>query len=440
MACAQTGSGKTAAFILPVMTGMMNNGLTGSQMSMIQAPQAIVIAPTRELANQIFYEAYKFARGTMLKPCVCYGGVSAGHQLSKIEAGCHLLVATLTLMDFIGRRKISLEGLKYLILDEADRMLDMGFEPVIRELASNPNFPAKTERQTLMFSATFPEEIQRLAGEFLNDYLFLTVGRVGSATADIEQNICQVSEFEKRDKLVEILNDAGSDRILVFVETKRMADFLASYLSQTGFPTTSIHGDRQQREREEALYDFKKGRTPVMVATSVAARGLDIQDVKHVINYDLPKEIEEYVHRIGRTGRIGNKGKATSFFQSDKDANIARSLVKVLGDAEQDVPDWLEEQAESAIGTNYGPAGGRFGGRDTRRFDKGNSDGGHNDDFNINGGDDAWGINDSKNTGDVPSPYAEDNVSHLYCGSGKLPKTYFKFRSPMIHVVYRQSK
>ena len=396
MACAQTGSGKTAAFVLPVMTGMINNGLTGSQMSEIQAPQALVIAPTRELANQIYYEARKFAYGTMLKACVCYGGVSVGHQLSQIERGCHLLVATPgRLMDFINRRKISLHALKYLVLDEADRMLDMGFEPKIRELSENQDFPPKTERQTLMFSATFPEEIQKLAGEFLNDYLFLTVGRVGGATSDIEQNICQVSEFEKRDKLVELLNNAGSDRMLVFVETKRMADFLASYLSQTGFPTTSIHGDRQQQEREEALRDFKKGRTPVMVATSVAARGLDIPDVKHVINYDLPKEIEEYVHRIGRTGRIGNKGKATSFFQSDKDGNIARSLVKVLGDAEQEVPDWLEEQAENAIGTNYGPAGGRFGGRDTRKFDKGNSGG--NDDFGGNG-DDTWGVDDSSNS------------------------------------------
>ena len=395
MACAQTGSGKTAAFVLPVMTGMIDNGLTGSQMSEIQAPQALVIAPTRELANQIYYEARKFAYGTMLKACVCYGGVSVGHQLSQIERGCHLLVATPgRLMDFINRRKISLHALKYLVLDEADRMLDMGFEPKIRELAENQDFPPKTERQTLMFSATFPEEIQKLAGEFLNDYLFLTVGRVGSATSDIEQNICQVSEFEKRDKLVELLNNAGSDRMLVFVETKRMADFLASYLSQTGFPTTSIHGDRQQEEREEALRDFKKGRTPVMVATSVAARGLDIPDVKHVINYDLPKEIEEYVHRIGRTGRIGNKGKATSFFQSDKDGNIARSLVKVLGDAEQEVPDWLEEQAENAIGTNYGPAGGRFGGRDTRKFEKGNSGG--NNDFGGNG-DDSWGVDDSSN-------------------------------------------
>ncbi|WP_411022971.1 helicase-related protein, partial [Salmonella sp. s51228] len=196
--------------------------------------------------------------------------------------------------------------------------------------------------------ATFPEEIQKLAADFLNDYLFLTVGKVGGAANDITQSIVQVSQLEKRNKLIEILTAQTLQKTLVFVETKRQADFIATYLSQEQIPTTSIHGARLQREREEALDDFKKNRTPVLVATSVAARGLDIPRVNHVINYDMPSDISEYVHRIGRTGRIGHIGFATSFFDSQKDMAIARGLVKVLSDAEQDVPTFLEEIAESA--------------------------------------------------------------------------------------------
>ncbi|XP_066278962.1 ATP-dependent RNA helicase DDX4-like [Branchiostoma lanceolatum] len=379
MACAQTGSGKTAAFLLPVLTGMMNEGLAGSQFSDIQEPQAICVAPTRELAIQIFSEARKFSYGTMLRPCIAYGGVSVMHHKSQIQRGCHFLVATPgRLLDFIDKGVISIKKLKYLILDEADRMLDMGFEPEIRRLVETGSWgmPPKGQRKTLMFSATFPEEIQKLAQDFLEDYIFLTIGRVGGANTDVEQTVMESSQYDKREKLTDILGNLGQERVLVFVETKRNADFLASYLSQSGFPTTSIHGDRLQKEREEALMDFRTGRAPVLVATSVAARGLDIPKVMVVINYDLPSSIDEYVHRIGRTGRVGNTGKAVSFYDTDKDASLARSLVKVLADAQQNVPDWLEDAAEGAIGTNYGPAGGAFGSRDTRRQYNGGSGGG----------------------------------------------------------------
>jgi len=369
MACAQTGSGKTAAFLLPVMTGMLQKGLTSSSMmGGPQCPQALIISPTRELTCQIYNEARKFSHETIVKTVVVYGGVSVPHQLRKIEMGCNLLVATPgRLKDFIERGKISLEKIQYLILDEADRMLDMGFEPVIRQVVEKLGMPGKCERQTLMFSATFPEEIQRLAGDFLNDYIFITVGRVGGTTSDIQQTVMDVSDEQKREKLMDLLSCSGSDRTLVFVESKRGADFLASLLSQEGFPTTSIHGDRLQQQREEALEDFRRGRCPVLIATNVAARGLDIDNVKHVVNYDLPSEIDEFVHRVGRTGRIGHQGKATSFFTRGKDDKIARSLVKVLSDASQEVPEWLDEIAESAVGTSYGPAGGRFASRDTRR-------------------------------------------------------------------------
>ncbi|XP_062509323.1 ATP-dependent RNA helicase DDX4-like isoform X2 [Corticium candelabrum] len=398
MGCAQTGSGKTAAFLIPIITRMLNEGFSGSYLDVKQTPQCVCIAPTRELAIQIYNEARKFSHGTSLRVVVVYGGTSVGHQLRQVEQGCHLLVATPgRLTDFVNRGKIGFEKVRHLILDEADRMLDMGFEPEIRRIVESMGMPGKTERQTLMFSATFPEEIQVLAQSFLDDYIFLTVGRVGETSSDIEQHVVQLGEYDKRDKLCQLLTAEGKNRTLVFVETKRNADFLASFLSQSGFPTTSIHGDRFQKEREEALEDFKSGKLPVLVATAVAARGLDIADVKHVINYDMPSAMEEYVHRIGRTGRIGNQGRATSFFDVARDAHLARGLVDIMSKAQQEVPDWLEECAEGAIGSNFGPQGGRFGARDTRQRGgySGGSRGGYsgdNEGFGSvpTGGDDDW--------------------------------------------------
>jgi len=266
-------------------------------------------------------------------------------------------------MDFVDKGKISFESVKYLVLDEADRMLDMGFLPEITRITSSGNMPGKGERQTLMFSATFPEQVQVLAFDLLKDYLFLTIGVVGGACDDVEQKVYEVDKFAKREKLMEILQNVGTDRTMVFVETKKNADFLATYLCGEGLPATSIHGDRLQREREEALRDFKSGRMPILVATGVASRGLDIKEVKHVVNYDLPKEIEEYVHRIGRTGRLGNTGKATSFFDPGRseDQGIAPSLAKILSDAQQEVPDFLSGGCAGG-----GSVGGGFGGKDIR--------------------------------------------------------------------------
>ncbi|XP_063963210.1 uncharacterized protein LOC129271580 isoform X2 [Lytechinus pictus] len=397
MACAQTGSGKTAAFLLPIITNMITQLGCVSCFSVVQEPLALIVSPTRELASQIQSEARKFCRNTSLRPVVIYGGTSVAHQTREVQNGCSILVATPGRMhDFIGRGHIGLGKLKYLILDEADRMVDMGFGPEIQKLIDHPHMPPKGERQTLMFSATFPPEIQEKAGMYLNDYLFLTVGRVGGAASDIEQRVLSVKQFEKREKLMEILRDQNEDdRTLVFVEMKRNADFLATLLSQSDFHATSIHGDRQQQEREEALREFKIGRAPILVATSVAARGLDIPKVKHVVNYDLPKEIDEYVHRIGRTGRVGNTGRSTSFYDAEKDSNIARALIKILADASQDVPEFLEEAAESALGTYYGNAGGSFGGRDTRKFGgRGGGGGGGGrggSSFGGNSGGDEWG-------------------------------------------------
>ncbi|KAM9820349.1 putative ATP-dependent RNA helicase DDX4 [Neosynchiropus ocellatus] len=375
MACAQTGSGKTAAFLLPILQQMMADGVAASSFSELQEPQAVIVAPTRELINQIYLEARKFAHGTCVRPVVVYGGVQTGHQMREISRGCNVLCGTPgRLLDMIGRGKVGLAQVRTLVLDEADRMLDMGFEPDMRRLVGSPGMPSKENRQTLMFSATFPEDIQRLAADFLKtDYLFLAVGVVGGACTDVDQTMIQVSKFDKRWQLLEILKTTGSERTMVFVGTKRMADFIAVFLCQENLPTTSIHGDREQRERELALTDFRSGKCPVLVATSVAARGLDIPDVQHVVNFDLPSTIDEYVHRIGRTGRCGNVGRAVSFYDPDADGQLARSLVSILAQAQQEVPAWLEESAFS------GPASSAFNPQrslaaaDSRKFPSGAS-------------------------------------------------------------------
>ncbi|XP_034720054.1 probable ATP-dependent RNA helicase DDX4 isoform X5 [Etheostoma cragini] len=369
MACAQTGSGKTAAFLLPILQQLMADGVAASSFSELQEPEAIIVAPTRELINQIYLEARKFAFGTCVRPVVVYGGVSTGHQIRDILRGCNVLCGTPgRLLDMIGRGKVGLSKLRYLVLDEADRMLDMGFEPDMRRLVGFPEMPSKENRQTLMFSATYPEDIQRMAADFLKtDYLFLAVGVVGGACSDVEQTFIQVTKFSKREQLLDFLKTTGTERTMVFVETKRQADFIATYLCQEKVLTTSIHGDREQREREQALADFRSGKCPVLVATSVAARGLDIQDVQHVVNFDLPNNIDEYVHRIGRTGRCGNTGKAVSFYDPEADGQLARSLVTILSKAQQEVPSWLEESAFSGPGaTGFNPSRKGFASTDSR--------------------------------------------------------------------------
>uniref|UniRef100_A0A8C7CFQ2 RNA helicase n=1 Tax=Oncorhynchus kisutch TaxID=8019 RepID=A0A8C7CFQ2_ONCKI len=308
-----------------------------------QYPLSLVLAPTRELALQIYEESRKFAYRSRVRPCVVYGGADIGQQIRDLERGCHLLVATPgRLVDMMERGKIGLDYCNYLVLDEADRMLDMGFEPQIRRIVEQDTMPPKGIRQTMMFSATFPKEIQMLARDFLEDYIFLAVGRVGSTSENITQKVVWVEDGDKRSFLLDLLNATGKESLtLVFVETKKGADALEDFLYREGYACTSIHGDRSQRDREEALNQFRSGRCPILVATAVAARGLDISNVKHVINFDLPSDIEEYVHRIGRTGRVGNLGLATSFF-NDKNSNITKDLLDILVEAKQEVPSWLE--------------------------------------------------------------------------------------------------
>lgn len=377
MACAQTGSGKTGGFLFPILSESFLKGPaplpTTAQNGYFKKayPTSLVLAPTRELVSQIYDEARKFAYRSWVRPCVVYGGADIGTQLRQVERGCDLLVATPgRLVDLLERGRISLANIKYLVLDEADRMLDMGFEPQIRRIVEGENMPPVEERQTLMFSATFPHHIQMLARDFLKDYIFLSVGRVGSTSENITQRILYVEDEEKKSVLLDLLSSDEQGLTLVFVETKRNADYLCDFLINQNFPATSIHGDRTQRERERALEMFRNRSTPIMVATAVAARGLDIPNVTHVVNYDLPTDIDDYVHRIGRTGRAGNTGVATAFFNRGN-RNIVRELYDILKEANQDIPQFLDTIKREA---GYGKGKPRGGGRPstTRDFRKQN--------------------------------------------------------------------
>ncbi|KFY59917.1 hypothetical protein V497_03999 [Pseudogymnoascus sp. VKM F-4516 (FW-969)] len=371
MACAQTGSGKTGGFLFPILSQAFINGPSpapagaggnfGRQRKAY--PTSLILAPTRELVSQIFEESRKFAYRSWVRPCVVYGGADIGSQLRQIERGCDLLVATPgRLVDLIERGRISLCNIKYLVLDEADRMLDMGFEPQIRRIVEGEDMPGVQGRQTLMFSATFPRDIQMLARDFLKDYVFLSVGRVGSTSENITQKVEYVEDMDKRSVLLDILHTHGAGLTLIFVETKRMADSLSDFLINQNFPATSIHGDRTQRERERALEMFRNGRCPILVATAVAARGLDIPNVTHVVNYDLPTDIDDYVHRIGRTGRAGNTGISTAFFNRGN-RGVVRDLLELLKEANQEVPAFLENIAREGAGFGGSSRGGRSGGR-----------------------------------------------------------------------------
>ncbi|ETO22562.1 hypothetical protein RFI_14635 [Reticulomyxa filosa] len=346
MACAQTGSGKTAAFLLPIIHRMMTSSPPNKRNDRPfyhrgkATPRAVILSPTRELAIQIEEQARKFLWKTGMRSVVVYGGADAGSQLKNLSRGCELIVATPgRLLDFMETGKVSVEAVQFCVLDEGDRMLDMGFMPQIQDIIRE--MPRKGSRQTLMFSATFPREIQELAQEFLEDYLFLAVGRVGSTNTFIRQKMVFV---EDRDKLKQLMGTLPSCEglTLIFVETRRDANTVEDELIREGFNAISIHGDRTQKEREHALSMFRSGKCPVLVATDVAARGLDIPNVLWVINYDLPNNIEAYVHRIGRTGRCGHDGTAIAFV-NDKNKPVLQDLIHLLRETKQDVPQWFSE-------------------------------------------------------------------------------------------------
>jgi ATP-dependent RNA helicase DDX3X len=344
MACAQTGSGKTAAFLFPLITRLMTGQIMPRRHVNVRrahCPSGLILAPTRELATQIHDEAVKFTYRTGLRAVVVYGGQDIKLQFRELDQGCAILVATPgRLVDFLERSRISLSAICYLCFDEADRMLDMGFEPQIRQIVQSSDMPREGV-QTLMFSATFPKEIQRLAQDFLDNYIFLAVGRVGSSSGLITQRVEFCEESNKRDFIMRFLPKCQG-LTLIFVERKKSADALECWLTNEGVNATSIHGDRTQEEREQALAMFRCGRCPVLVATDVAARGLDIPNVMDVINYDMPASIDDYVHRIGRTGRCGNNGTSTTLINL-KNRAVLRELHDMLVENKQQIPKWFSD-------------------------------------------------------------------------------------------------
>jgi len=285
-------------------------------------------------------------------------------QARELSAGPGVVIGTPgRLIDFISSGLIELTKIRTVVLDEADRMLDMGFEPDIRKIIEDFGMPSVADRQTLMFSATFPVEIQRLASSFLKkDHLFITVGKVGSTAEYVKQNFVKIeNEADRFEALLKILEEKKDQKYtLIFATTKRDVERLHTELGRSGFRIVSLHGDRTQGERTEALRAFSSGHCPIMISTNVASRGLDLK-VDHVINYEMPNEIEDYVHRVGRTGRAGRFGLATSIL-SDADLGLIDNLMVILVEAKQDVPDWLVDFSNQPKRPQGGRPGGKFGG------------------------------------------------------------------------------
>ena len=331
-------------------------------------PIVLVLAPTRELAQQIQEVAQEFGRTSRIKNTCVFGGAPKGPQLRDLEHGCEIVIATPgRLIDFLEMGKTNLRRCTYLCLDEADRMLDMGFEPQIRKIVEQ----IRPDRQVLMWSATWPKEVRKLAEDFLHDYVHINIGAHSlHANHDILQIVDVCDEHQKEQKLSRLLDEIGAEqtnKILIFVETKRKADELTRLMRRDGYPAMCIHGDKQQKERDWVLGEFKQGATMILVATDVAARGLDVDDVKFVINYDYPNNSEDYIHRIGRTGRKGRTGTAYTLFTPTNSAK-AKDLCDVLMEAKQVVNPKLQELAQCAgfgsrnRGFNRYGGGGRGGG------------------------------------------------------------------------------
>ncbi|GJN37344.1 hypothetical protein PR202_gb26285 [Eleusine coracana subsp. coracana] len=338
VAVAKTGSGKTLGYLLP---GFML--LKRLQQNSREGPTVLVLSPTRELATQIQDEAIKFGRSSRISSACLYGGASKGPQLRDLERGADVVVATPgRLNDILEMNKVSLRQVAYLVLDEADRMLDMGFEPQIRKIVKQ----VPPRRQTLMYTATWPKEVRKIASDFMVNPIQVNIGNTDQLVANksITQHVEVISHGEKSRRLEQILRsqEPGS-KIIIFCSTKRMCDQLARNLSRQ-YGAAAIHGDKSQPERDSVLSDFRSGRCPVLVATDVAARGLDVKDIRIVVNYDFPTGVEDYVHRIGRTGRAGATGSAYTFF-GDQDAKYASDLVKILEGAGQSVPAQLKDMA-----------------------------------------------------------------------------------------------
>ncbi|HMB90598.1 MAG TPA: DEAD/DEAH box helicase [Rhodothermales bacterium] len=310
--CAQTGTGKTAAFVLPLLHRLSQQAPSRNNRSV----RALVVTPTRELALQVETAVRSYGKFTRLRSHAIFGGVGMGPQIKALRRGVDIIVATPgRLLDHMNRGNIDLSSIEVLILDEADRMLDMGFINDIRKIVA----AAPKKRQTLLFSATMSREVRSFASSIMHrNTEFIEVGERRNPAETVVQHACAVDAHQKMDLLLHVLQNEPIDNVLVFSRTKRRADRITKSLSKKGFTATALHSNKSQNQRQRALDGFKRGKFQILVATDIAARGIDVDTISHVINYDTPNQAEDYIHRIGRTGRAQSSGDAITFVSNDE--------------------------------------------------------------------------------------------------------------------------
>lgn len=319
--CAQTGTGKTASFAIPILQLLDKNKVSN------KAIRALILTPTRELAIQISENFKTYGKNLSLRHLAIFGGVPQGKQIAVLDKGIDILIATPgRLLDLIAQGCIKLSQIEILVLDEADRMLDMGFVNDVKKILTK--VPVK--RQTLFFSATMPEDIRKFAQTILRTPKEINVTPVSSTAQTVKQSVYFVEKTEKLDLLIHILEDQKINRSLVFARTKHGADKLVKKLMKSGIHAAAIHGNKSQNARQKALEDFKSSKIRVLIATDIAARGIDIDELPHVVNYELPNIPETYVHRIGRTGRAGYEGVAVSFCDNEEKKDL-QNIQKLIG-------------------------------------------------------------------------------------------------------------
>ena len=324
---AQTGTGKTAGFTLPIVHNLISAPLLGDNGEPTHRVRVLILTPTRELAAQVEESFRKYGKHTSLRVVPVYGGVGIEPQSKALRKGVDVVVATPgRLLDHMERGNVSFDDLEVLVLDEADRMLDMGFAPQLNRIVSEiPRY-----RQTLLFSATMPPEVEALARKYLRKPVVVQVGRRSEAASTVTHAVYPVPRDRKNTLLVELLKKPEMDSVLVFTRTKHGADRVVRHLEDEGIAATAMHADKSQGERTRALDDFKAGKIRVLVATDIAQRGLDISGISHVINYDVPQQPEDYVHRIGRTGRAAATGDAYTFMSPDE-ISMVRAIERTIG-------------------------------------------------------------------------------------------------------------
>ncbi|PHQ65163.1 MAG: ATP-dependent RNA helicase RhlE [Sulfurimonas sp.] len=362
LAGAQTGTGKTAGFTLPMLELLSRSKHTKAKAHHVRA---LILTPTRELAAQVAESVEVYGKHLPFKSCVIFGGVKINPQIVKLRKGMDIVIATPgRLLDHMNQKTIDLSKVDFLILDEADRMLDMGFINDIRKILE----VLPKQKQTLLFSATYSDEIKKLSDRLLNSPTLIEVARRNTASETVKQAIYPVDKVRKRELLTHLIKEGKWKQVLVFSRTKHGANRLAGQLETDGISAVAIHGNKSQNARTKALADFKKGEVRVLVATDIAARGIDIDQLPHVVNYELPNVSEDYVHRIGRTGRAGNEGEAISLVCVDENEYLA-NIEKLI---KKDIPKvWLKgfkpDPSIKAEPINQGGGGRGRGGNSRNR-------------------------------------------------------------------------